>query len=233
VTITEGATSELAGLECGAGYTKDPPFVYDLLMSKDITSEKTQDKAPQEKGKKTAYVSFSAQIDPTTTESLIAQLAKLANEGVEHVYLALSTPGGSVMNGLNIYNILRAMPFEVTTHNVGNVASIGNAIFLAGDERYACPNTTFMFHGVGFDIKNQRLGERELREKLNNVLEDQKRIGAIIEERTRLTSRKAAGLFSRGQTKDTAFAVSTGIIDDIRDLKIPKGSPIYSLVFKR
>src|ERR1700680_3114676 len=96
------------------------------------------------------YVSFSAEIVPATTESLIAVMADCANKGVPHVYLMLSTPGGSVMHGLNLYNVLRAMPFKLTTHNVGNVDSIGNAIFLAGEERWACPQSTFMFHGVAF-----------------------------------------------------------------------------------
>ncbi len=36
------------------------------------------------------------------------------------------------MNGLNIYNVLRGFPITLTTHNVGHVDSIGNAIFLAG-----------------------------------------------------------------------------------------------------
>ena len=64
----------------------------------------------------------------------------------------LSTPGGSVMNGLNLYNVLRGLPITLTTHNVGNVDSIGNAIFLAGQIRYACPHSTFMFHGVAFNF---------------------------------------------------------------------------------
>ena len=29
------------------------------------------------------------------------------------------------MNGLNIYNVLRAMPINLATHNVGNIDSIG------------------------------------------------------------------------------------------------------------
>lgn len=96
------------------------------------------------------YVSFSAEINASTTESLIAAMTNLANQGVPKVTLLLSTPGGAVMNGMNVYNVLRAMPFELTTHNVGNVDSIGNAIFLAGERRYAAPHSTFMFHGVGF-----------------------------------------------------------------------------------
>jgi ATP-dependent Clp protease, protease subunit len=110
------------------------------------------------------YVSFSAEIVPATTESLIAVMADCANKGVPHVYLMLSTPGGSVMHGLNLYNVLRAMPFKLTTHNVGNVDSIGNAIFLAGEERFSCPQSTFMFHGVGFGTNpGERLEEKTLK----------------------------------------------------------------------
>ena len=85
------------------------------------------------------------------------------------------------MNGINLYTVLKAMPFDLTTHNVGNVDSIGNAVFLAGTSRYAVPHSTFMFHGVGFNANaGQRLEEKFLRERLDGLLSDQKRIGAII-----------------------------------------------------
>ena len=67
----------------------------------------------------TVYVSFSAEIVPHTTESLIATVTNLTNQGVKQIYLMLSTPGGSVMHGMNIYNVLRALPVELITHNVG------------------------------------------------------------------------------------------------------------------
>ena len=137
------------------------------------------------------------------------------------------------MNGLNLYNTLRGLPFQLTTHNVGNVDSIGNALFLAGDTRYACPHSTFMFHGVGFDILNQRFEEKLLREKLDSILSDQARIGAIIKERTRLDQKVIEGLFREAQTKDATFAREHGIVDEVRDVQIPPGAPIYSLVFKR
>ncbi len=76
------------------------------------------------------YVSFSAEINQNTTESLIALMTNCATMEVSKVCLLLSTPGGSVMNGLNTYNILLGLPFELITHNIGNVDSIGNAIFL-------------------------------------------------------------------------------------------------------
>jgi ATP-dependent protease ClpP protease subunit len=107
------------------------------------------------------YVSFSAEIIPHTTASLIAVMANCANQGVKEVYLLLSTPGGNVMHGMNLYNILRAMPFKLITHNLGNVDSIGNAAFLAGVERYACPHSTFMFHGVGLNAAGVKAGREE------------------------------------------------------------------------
>jgi ATP-dependent Clp protease, protease subunit len=182
----------------------------------------------------TAYVSFSAEIIPHTSESLIATVANLVNQGVQEIQLLVSTPGGSVRDGLNVYNVLRGMPVHIVTHNVGNVDSIGNAVFLAGDERYACPQSTFMFHGVGFDSQvGQRLEEPLLRQCLANVLAEQKRIGAIISERTTLTVQQANALFRKPQTKDAAYAVSAGIVDEIRDVEIPAGAPVVQLVFQR
>jgi ATP-dependent protease ClpP protease subunit len=180
------------------------------------------------------YVSFSAEISPHTTESLLAVMSNCANQGVKAVYLLLSSPGGSVMNGLNLYNVLRGMPFELITHNVGNVDSIANAIFLAGSKRYACPHSTFMFHGVGFDVKGQfRLEEKLLRERLDNILTDHKRIGSIISERTKLDQKVVETLFTEAQTKDATFAASTGIVHEVKDVQIPPGSNVISLVFQR
>src|SRR3546814_4408950 len=59
----------------------------------------------------------------------------LVRDGFNELYFLFSTPGGSVMHGMNIYNVLRALPARLVFHNVGNVDSIGNAIFLAGDIR--------------------------------------------------------------------------------------------------
>ena len=183
---------------------------------------------------KVAYVSFSAEIVPATTESLIASMANLVNNGIPEVHLLISTPGGSVMNGMNLYNVLRGLPIKLITHNVGNVYSICNAVFLAGEERYACPHSTFMFHGVGFDMpQNARLEEKLLRERLDGVLADQKRIASVIEERTKLLASDIAPLFTEAQTKDSAFAVSSGIVHAVKDIEIPAGAPVVTLVFNR
>ena len=161
-------------------------------------------------------------------------MSNCANQGVQTVHLLISTPGGNVMNGLNIYNVLLGMPFELITHNVGNVDSIGNLVFLAGRKRYACPHSTFMFHGVGFDVNAQiRLEEKFLKERLGSILSDHKRIGSIIAERTKLDQKVVESLFTEAQTKDATFAAGAGIIHEIKDVQIPAGSQVISLVFQR
>lgn len=185
-------------------------------------------------GTQLVYVSFSAEINVKTTESLIAVMSNLANLGVRQVYLIINTPGGFTANGLNLYNVLRGMPFELITHNAGNVDSIGNVIFLAGTTRYATSNATFMFHGVGFDIiSKQRLEEKRLRELMGAVNSDQRRIGTIIAQHTNISARKIAELFREAKTKDATWAINKGIIHDIRDIQIPAGCPVISLVFQR
>jgi ATP-dependent protease ClpP protease subunit len=180
------------------------------------------------------YVSFSAEIIAHTTESLIAAMANCVNQGVREVYLMLSTPGGNVMHGMNLYNVLRALPLKLVTHNVGNVDSIGNAVFLAGAERYACPHSTFMFHGVGRPVTaGMRLEEKNTKETLDSILADQKRIGSIIKDRTKLRDAEIEALFREAQTKDAAFAAGCGIVHQVKDVQIPPGSTIVSLVFQR
>ena len=180
------------------------------------------------------YVSFSAEINANTTESLIAMLASCVNAGVKKITLLMSSPGGSVMHGMNLYNVLRALTCELHTHNVGNVDSIGNAVFLSGATRYACPHTTFMFHGVGFDITTAtRLEEKQLKESLATVEASHKRIGDVISDRTHLKGKDVSDLFLEAQTKDATYAVGCGIIDEIRDVEVPAGVPVLSLVFQR
>ncbi len=184
-------------------------------------------------GSPIVYVSFSADINSQTTESLLAVFADCANQGVQKVYLMLSTSGGNVMNGINLYNAMRAMPFELTIHNVGNVNSVGNVIFLAGEHRYACPHSTFMFHGVHWTFEAGSQNVRSLWEVLASLLADEERMGNIIAERTNLKAESIVGLFAEAQTKDATYAVSSGIIHGIRDVDIPQGSPLVTLVFQR
>lgn len=180
------------------------------------------------------WISFSAEVNPQTTEGLISAFGALTNQGATEVNLLLSTPGGSVMHGMTIYNTARALPFKLVTWNMGNVDSIGNVIFLAGEERYACPLSTFMFHGVGFEVNGSfRMEEPFVRERLDTIESDHKRIGEIIGTYSSLDEGDVVDLFKKASTKDAPWAQTVGIINAIREPNIPPGVPVHTLVFQR
>ena len=148
------------------------------------------------------YISFSAGINQVSTENLIGVMSNCANLEVQKVCLLLSTPGGMVVNGLNLYNVLLGMPFELIVHNVGVVNSIGNTIFLAGKKRYATKTATFMFHGVGVPIRqDQRLDEKSLLEHLRRVRDEHRTIGRIISEYTYIAAAEIAHSFRDTRNK--------------------------------
>lgn len=176
------------------------------------------------------YVIFESAIDGNTSQKFIATISQLVNNGYTSIELLLSTPGGEVSSGLTMYNFLKSLPIPVSTHNIGNVDSIGNAIFLAGSVRKACKHSTFMFHGVGFFSQNTHFEEKNLRERLDSILADQKRIGDILQERTKISAGEAGELFREARTKDADYALSVDIVSSIEDAAIPAGAPIVTII---
>jgi ATP-dependent protease ClpP protease subunit len=177
--------------------------------------------------KPATYVSFCSRIRPGSTDQLLRTCTRLANDGVSEVYLMLSTPGGSVSHAIAAYNLLRGLPFRLVTHNVGSVNSMGNVLFLAGDRRLACPDSTFMFHGVGFTVDGgSRFDLRALREKVDSVQTDQRKIAAILAARTGLDTAAIETLFDEAVTHDPATAERFGIVHEIAELVIPQGARV-------
>jgi len=78
----------------------------------------------------TVYISFNAKINLFNTQNLLAVTFDQIQKGATHIYYLFASPGGEVAQGLAVYNILKGLPVKTTMHNVGNVDSIGNAIFL-------------------------------------------------------------------------------------------------------
>jgi ATP-dependent Clp protease, protease subunit len=184
-------------------------------------------------GTKPFYLSFSSEVNQVTGPALIAAVAQQLGQGFDELHLLLSTLGGQVAQGIAVYNVLRALPIKVTTYNVGSVNSIGNVIFLAGSKRYAARTSSFMFHGVGFDVQAARFEEKGLKERLQGLQNDQKLIAEIIVRHTKISEADAEKLFLEAAFLRTDDAKGLGIIDDIIDIQIPKGAPFLQLVFQR
>lgn len=204
------------------------------MAQQEASEEGPQDAAPAPVQVETVYVNFTANVDDASTEGLLALLARCHEAKAQTLHLMLATSGGSVMCGMAIYNMLRAYPFRVVTWNLGNVDSIGNIIYLAGDERYAAPHSTFMFHSVSF---NAPAAERQelplLRERLSSIEADNKRLSGIVAERTNLSEEAAAALYGEAKTVDTAEAVGFGLVHEVRQPSIPADAIVVNLSFPR
>jgi ATP-dependent Clp protease protease subunit len=182
------------------------------------------------------YIPFTADINNVTGAALIGTIFDQINKGATEIYLMLSTAGGNVDDGIAVYNVLRGLPVPLTTHNIGAINSIGNVIFLGAlpDRRKACPHSTFMYHGVGFDVPAAaRFEQKTLMERLDGLTASQSKIGNILADRTQLTTPEIDNLFLQAQTKDTAFALAKGVISEIIDVNLPPGTPLIQLVFQR
>ncbi len=177
------------------------------------------------------FVIFACEVTPQTVAALTQEAVALATAGVQEVHLLISSPGGHVMPGMALYGLLRSMPFHLTTHNIGNVDSIANIIFLAGATRYSVPHGTFMFHGVALNTTGPlKMDERFLRANLDSVSADHTKMATIIKDRAKFDRiEDIMGLFTDQATKDANFAASFGLIHEARDAKIPSGARIIQI----
>jgi ATP-dependent Clp protease protease subunit len=174
---------------------------------------------------------FAAAVNQNSANALIAYLIDLHVAGATKATIAISSPGGNVVNGIAIYNTLLAVNYEVTTYNIGNVDSIANIIFLAGRTRFSSLNATFMFHSVGFEgNSNERLEEKNLLEKLDVIKSDHNRISSIISNRSGLSTRACVNLFKKQATRNTEWAVKNGIANSVGEFKIPTHGNVKYLV---
>lgn len=73
------------------------------------------------------------------------QLAEAKGEAID---VEISSPGGFVTDGLEIYNMIRNYPGQKATHITGLAASMASYIALAGDKVTAEGNTVFMIHNA-------------------------------------------------------------------------------------
>lgn len=91
----------------------------------------------------------------------------------------VNSPGGSVFDGLGVYNILRSSGRNITTINNGLAASMGSIIFLAGDKRIARTGSLYMVHkpsslawGNSDDLKKSAETLDKIQESLSEIYKE-------------------------------------------------------------
>jgi ATP-dependent protease ClpP protease subunit len=150
------------------------------------------------------------------------------------MYLLLSSEGGSVEEAFSLYNLIRALPVKTTTVNMGQIASAGNILFLAGDDRWSCDHSYFHFHNLGFFYdKPQSLHRIQMLDHAQILDVERQLYKSIFKERTSLSDEDFDTLkfLEDPLIKDVGFAKEKGIIQEIGMPQLHIGIPILNVEY--
>ncbi|MFZ5470143.1 MAG: ATP-dependent Clp endopeptidase proteolytic subunit ClpP [Myxococcota bacterium] len=129
---------------------------------------------------KDRIVMLGTEIDDDVANIIVAQLLFLESEDPDKdINLYINSPGGSVTAGLAIYDTMQYVKPSVSTICVGQAASMGAVLLLAGarGKRYALPNARIMIHqplggarGQASDIEIHAKEILRMRSRLNELI---------------------------------------------------------------
>lgn len=96
------------------------------------------------------YVSHEMLEEPGVEYSMASRLIKNMNiimcQNTDPILIHMKTCGGDWVEGMAIYDMVKACPNKVTILNYTHARSMSSLIFQAADKRVMMPNSTFMFH---------------------------------------------------------------------------------------
>ena len=119
-------------------------------------------------------------VNEHTASLIIAQLLFLeAEDSTKDIKLYINSPGGSVYDGLAIYDTMSHLKCDVSTIGIGMQASMGAFLLSSGTKgkRYLLPNSTVMIHqpsaGTRGKVSDMEIDLKEglrLKKLLNEIL---------------------------------------------------------------
>lgn len=105
---------------------------------------------------KQRIIFLGSEVDDTVANRICSQMLLLSAEDPRSdISLYINSPGGSVRDGLAIYDTMRLIPNDVATLAIGLAASMGQFLLTVGTagKRHALPNARIMMHqltaGIG------------------------------------------------------------------------------------
>jgi ATP-dependent protease ClpP protease subunit len=180
----------------------------------------------------TVYLTFHDNINLESANRMMDFCAKAIQQySPQRLYFLFSSGGGAVDSGVTLFNYLRGLPEEVIMHNVGTIDSIANAVFLAGEIRYATPASSFLLHGVSWTFPQATiLTYAQMQETMSRFDAAEQLFAQIVGDRSKLPPQEVRDLFRQGQSKGPQFALDKGFIHEIREVKIPEGASLHSII---
>ena len=131
---------------------------------------------------KDRIIFLGGEINDDTANLVVAQMLFLEMEDPQaDISLYINSPGGSVTDGLAIYDTMQYIKCDVSTICMGMAASMGAFLLSAGTKgkRLALPNSTIMIHqplggykGQATDMEIHTRYMLDTKERLNRILSE-------------------------------------------------------------
>ena len=179
--------------------------------------------------RKTAYYGFTDLISPESATRIASAFNEAVNNNYENVYLCLSSYGGTVADGVYLYNYITGLPLNVIIHNIGTVASAATVVYVAADERRCSKHGIFLFHPTHMSIQNDMRAEA-LDSALKTALSDDERTENILRERCpsfppdTLSARRYRDVFVTPES-----ATEFGLAHSCSEFSLPEGDEIFQI----
>lgn len=143
-----------------------------------------------------------------------AQLLYLNSTGDDDIKMFINSPGGSVIDGLAIYDIMNFITPDVSTYCLGMAASMGSILISSGTKgkRYSLPNGEIMIHQVSSWAEGQT-ADMEIR--INHAKKLQTKLYEILASNTGKTFEQIEKDADRDHWFTAEEALEYGLIDEI------------------
>lgn len=154
-------------------------------------------------------------VNEHTANLIVAQLLHLAYEdSKEDIKLYINSPGGSVYDGLAIYDTMQYIKPDIQTIGIGLQASMGAFLLSSGTKgkRFALPNSRIMIHQPSSGTKG-KITDQEI--MLNEGIYLKKTLNKILAKNTGQPLSKIEKDVDRDFWMSAAEAKKYGIIDTV------------------
>jgi len=89
---------------------------------------------------------LEGEIEEYENAEFVRAFHKLSRKSDDPIIVVINSPGGSIYDGLGLYDIMEFSSCPIITVGLGKIMSMATVLFCAGDERYLYKNSTAMFH---------------------------------------------------------------------------------------
>ena len=155
------------------------------------------------------------EVNATTASLVVAQLLYLeAQDPDKDIQVYVNSPGGSVTDGMAIYDTMQYVKCDVSTICVGMAASMGAFLLSAGTKgkRIALPNAEIMIHQPSAGTQG-KVTDMEI--DVEHFLRIKNKLNQIMAENTGKTPEEIKAASERDHWMTAEEAKEFGLVDKI------------------